>query len=304
MTKSATAKANPIKGVLFVSLAVLFFAMSDVLGKFLVERHPVSLVMAVRYFLSFILVVAVFWPRHRSRIWQTQQTTMVILRGIVLALASLTMGLALQLMPVGETIAIMYLSPFAVMLLAIPLLGERLTVMEWIGALIGFAGVLFIMRPGSGLNPQGVTYALLNAGCATAYLLMTRSLAKTETTLAMMFYVTLVGAIFFGVSALPVLGSTMPSRTDFSLMLVLGVTATTGHFLLTKAYREAPASLLAPMNYFHLVWAAILGWFVFHHLPDGLSLVGMALICLSGMAIALRAHFVRRKPESIIAPTE
>ena len=69
--------------------------------------------------------------------------------------------------------------------------------------------------------------------------------------------------------------------------------ATAGHFLFTAAYREAPASLLAPVNYLHLVWAGILGWLVFGHMPDGMTLFGMALVAGAGVAVALRAQFAR-----------
>jgi drug/metabolite transporter (DMT)-like permease len=73
------------------------------------------------------------------------------------------------------------------------------------------------------------------------------------------------------------------------LILLLGCLATGGHFLFTAAFREAPAALLAPINYVHLVWAGLLGWLVFDHLPDGLSVMGMVLVLVAGMGVALRA---------------
>ena len=87
---------------------------------------------------------------------------------------------------------------------------------------------------------------------------------------------------------------TMPGWVDLGLMGLLGVLATAGHFLFTTAYREAPASLLAPVNYLHLVWAVILGWLVFGHMPDGWTLIGMAKVAGAGVAVALRAQFGRR----------
>ena len=71
------------------------------------------------------------------------------------------------------------------------------------------------------------------------------------------------------------------------MMLLLGALATLGHFLFTAAYREAPASLLAPVGYLHLVWAGGLGLLIFGHVPDGWGLAGMALVCASGVAVAL-----------------
>lgn len=281
---------RPLLGVLLVALAVLAFALSDVLTKHLAMRYPVPVVVAVRYLVSLALLLVLLWPRHRSALWRTQRTGPVLLRGLVLALASLTMGLALQLMPVAETIAILYLSPFAVMLLAGPILGEKVGPAAYFGTAVGFAGVLLILRPGGGLDAMGVVWALINAALATAFHLMTRGLARTETTLAMLFHVTLVGAVFFSVAALGSLDIAPPAPRDFGLMALLGALATLGHFLFTAAYREAPASMLAPVNYLHLVWAAGLGWLVFGHLPDALSLTGIALVCAAGAAVALRAQ--------------
>ena len=82
------------------------------------------------------------------------------------------------------------------------------------------------------------------------------------------------------------------------MMILLGVLMTVGHFLFTAAYREAPASLLAPVNYLHLFWAGGLGWLIFGHLPDGWSLAGMALVCASGVAVAVRAYAAKPPPRA------
>jgi drug/metabolite transporter (DMT)-like permease len=91
--------------------------------------------------------------------------------------------------------------------------------------------------------------------------------------------------------ALPWLGGG-PSLTalDLGLLLGLGTSATLGHFPFTAAYREAPASLLGPVNYMHLVWVAGLGWLAFDHVPDLLSFAGIGLVAAAGMATAFRAR--------------
>ena len=176
------------------------------------------------------------------------------------------------------------------MLLAVPLLGERVSLAGWIGAAAAFAGVILIVRPGSGLASLDVTFALLNAGLGTAYHLLTRGLARTESTEAMLFYVALVGTVAFGV-ALPWSGDGPSlSALDFGLLLGLGTSATLGHFLFTTAYREAPASLLAPVNHMHLAWAAGMGWLAFGHVPDILSCAGITLVAAAGMATAFKAR--------------
>jgi drug/metabolite transporter (DMT)-like permease len=285
-------------GVALAALATASFAVSDVLTKHLAEQHPVPVVMALRYGISLVLLTAVLAPRMGATLWRVTRPGPVVARALTLACASLTMGHALRLMPVGETVAIMYLAPFLVLLLSAPVLGERVGRADWLGAAVGFAGVLVILRPGSGLDPVGVALALVNAGCATAYALMTRVLSRTETTLALLFHVSLTGTVVFGVMALPILPQLALGWGDLVPMVGLGVAATLGHFLFTAAYREAPPSLLGPVTYLHLVWAAGLGWVVFAHVPDAATVAGMALVVLAGTATAWRARRARALPEA------
>ena len=284
-----------MRGILMVSLAVLAFAVSDVVMKHLAASHSVPVIVAVRYLINLGLLAVILGPRHGGGLWRTRRTGLVAVRALSLAMGSLTMGLALQLMPVGETVAIVYLAPFLVMLLAVPLLGEKVTLVGWLGAIAGFLGVLLIVRPGAGLDPWGVVFAVTNAGFATGYHLLTRFLARTETMVAMLFHTALIGSVFFCLAALPNLQGFAPGLFDIGLLLLLGALATLGHFLFTAAYREAPASLLAPVNYLHLAWAGGLGWLVFGHVPGWLSTAGMALVCLGGVAAAAQAHFQRKR---------
>ncbi len=278
-----------LKGVGLVIAATFLFGLSDTVSKHLAILYAVPLLLAVRYGVNLFLLMAVMMPRHGTSLWRTNRLFLVLLRGACLALASLSMVYALRVMPVGETVAIIYIAPFLVMLAAGPILGERVSLIGWLAAAGGFIGVLVIARPGSGLDPVGVGLCLINAVCATAYHLLTRMLTRTETTMALLFHTALVGTLVFTALLPWSLGGAMPDILGASLMVVLGVLGTVAHLLFTAAYREAPASLLAPVNYLHIVWAAILGWLVFAHVPDGFALVGMAMIMASGMAVAVLA---------------
>ena len=282
---------RPLVGVSLVASAVLLFAVSDVLTKQLATAYGVILVVLMRYLASAAIVALAYAPSRGADLWRTQRTLLVVLRGLCLAAASLTMGLALTLMPVGETVAIIYLSPLVVMILAWVLLGEAVSAAGWTGALVGFAGVLLIARPGSGLDPFGVVLCLINAGLASAYHLLTRVLTRTETNAALLFHTALAGSLVFGVLLAFQGAAVLPTWVDLGLMGLLGALATGGHFLFTAAYREAPAALLAPVNYLHLVWAGLLGWLVFDHMPDSMTLTGMGLVAGAGVAVALRAQF-------------
>jgi drug/metabolite transporter (DMT)-like permease len=177
----------------------------------------------------------------------------------------------------------------------------------WILAAIGFSGVLVIVRPGSALEPAGIALALVLAGGNTAFHLLTRLASRTETAIALIFHVTAAGCVFFAVAAIPTLDGVVPTVTDLMLMVVLGVIFTVGHFLFGVAYRHAPATLIAPVNYMHFVWAGLLGWGVFGHVPDGWTMLGMALILVAGVALAFKAHFETRRlrvNRSRVAATE
>ncbi len=286
---------NPTKGVLLVMGAVLIFAMADVVTKHLTTLYPVPVVVLLRYVVNVVLMMAILFPSQGAALWKTNRTGLVTVRALCLCAASLTMGLALRVMPVGEAVSIVYLSPFAVMLLAVPLLGEKVNLVGWLGAALGFLGVFLIVRPGGALDPWGVTLCLINAGCSTAYNLMTRLLSRTETTNALLFNTAGVGVVVFAVMSIGQWHGPMPGALDMGLMVFLGVLMTSGHFLFTAAYREAPASVLAPITYLQLFWAGGLGWLIFGHIPDGWSLAGMALVMVAGATIALRSHFEARR---------
>ncbi|MDP3198077.1 DMT family transporter [Tabrizicola sp.] len=282
-------QGNPLRGVGLVVAATMLFAAADTLGKHLAMLYAVTMILAVRYSVNLALVALVMAPRHGAALWRTNRTGLVILRGLCLALASISMLLALRVMPVAETVAIIYVTPVLVMLTAATVLGERISRLGWIAAALGFAGVLLIARPGSGLDPWGVALSLMNANLATGYHVLTRVLARTETTMALMAHTALVGAVVFISLTLALNTETMPSALDAGLMLTLGALATAGHLMFTSAYREAPASTLAPVNYMHIAFATILGWLVFQQLPDALGFAGMALIAAAGLLAAWKA---------------
>lgn len=282
-------EGKPLKGVALVVAATALFAVADTVGKHLAMLYAATLILAARYSVNLALVTLTMWPRHHGALWRTHRTALVIVRGLCLALSSITMLLALRVMPVAETVAIIYITPVLVMLTSATLLGEKVSPLGWVGAGLGFAGVLFIGRPGSGLDPWGIAFAVTNALLATGYHVLTRVLARTESTMALMFHTALVGALLFIGLSLALGVPALPSAFDAGLMLALGGLATLGHLLFTTAYREAPASTLAPVNYMHIAFATLLGWAVFHQLPDVLGFVGMSLIAGAGLLAAWRA---------------
>ena len=279
--------SQPLKGVMLIALAVAVFACVDAITKHLATSWNVPLVVATRYIVNVLALAAVYAPSRGRALIATKRTGLVFLRALCLSAASLFAGLAPTRMPVAETISIIFLSPFVVMILAIPLLGERVKPAGWIAAIIGFCGVLLIANPGNGLDPVGVFYAACCAIVTVGYYLLSRVLAATESTMALLFHTALVGAVLFGLYLPWSLHGPMLGTFDLMLFILIGLAATLGHYLFTAAFRLAPASLLAPANYLQLLWAGVIGWLVFDHVPTQTSIIGMLIVGVAGAASAI-----------------
>lgn len=284
---------RPLRGVLLVAAATLLFAGHDTANKLLLADYDVPIVAAVRYTMQTVLMLAILGPTRGPQLVTTRRTWLVLLRAVCLVVSTLFFGLGLQLIPVPETTAIGYIAPLLVVLLARPLLNESIGPLGWIAALLGFSGMLLIVRPGGGLDPLGVFYILCSIGATVAYYMLSRVLAHSEKTLALLFYSSLVGAICFGLAAPWFFDGNIPDGLQIALFLSLGLFAGVGHFLFTAAYRFAEASLIAPVSYVHLVWAGLLGWVIFGHVPDPLGIAGMLVVILAGVIVAFRSLRLR-----------
>lgn len=282
------APGHPLLGILLFVFGVLVLACMDTITKTLVADHPAPLVVGVRYMINCLLLVALLGPSQRTKLFQTTRTGLVLVRGGCLASVSILMALAFTRLPMAEATSINFLAPTLVLLLAGPVLGERIRRRGWAAAAIGFGGVLLIARPGAGLEPLGVALALGAATMGAFYQLLSRVLASTERTMALAFYTALVGAVVFGFAAPWLWDGKAPQVRDVLLFLGLGACAGVGHYIFTAAHRYAPVSALAPLSYVQLVFAGILGWLVFGHVPTPLTVVGMLVVIAAGLLTTLK----------------
>lgn len=285
-------------GVALVMATVFCFAISDVLTKYLTQRYPVTEVIAIRYVVSFVALFVVAFPNAGSGLWRTKNTKLLIIRGLLMCVGSFTISYALKVMPIGETIAIIYIMPFIVIAMSGPFLGEKVSPFGWLMTIFGFSGVLMVLNLSGELNTLGVICALTNAVCIAIFQIMTRKLVHQDSAVTMLFYVNAGGLVVFCLAAIPSLDeSRLPTLFDGSMMVLLGLIVSSAHFLFARAYKEAPASLLAPINYVHLVWAALLGWVFFDQFPNNWAIAGICLILASGTAMSLHAHFSRKREQ-------
>jgi len=287
--------ASPVRAALLCNLALLLFACMDTTTKYLTASFDVPLVVAARYIGNFLLMLLFVAPTRGREMVGTQRTALVWIRGGCLVISSLLIACSLQRMPVAETTAIMFISPVFVMLAAGRMLREEIGPWGWGAVLLGFGGVLLVVRPGSGLDLAGVLMALIAATMVAAYQLLSRVLAASERTLALLFYSAAVGTLLLGVALPWFWAERAPTLLEAGLLMALGVLGGLGHFLFTAAFRHAPASILAPMTYLQLLWAALLGWLIFRHTPDLVSMLGMLIVGVSGIMVALRSRRTARR---------
>ena len=271
----------------------------DATAKYLVRDHSVFLVVWARY--AGQMVVVTPFARHRAGkdFWRTRHLGMQLLRSACLVAATACFFTGLRYLPLAEASAITFMAPIFVVMLAQPLLGEKPTRIRWIAVALGFAGILVLLRPGSAVFHPASILLIGTAFFNGLYQLLTRKVTgdSVHTTL---FYSALVGAVV-STLALPFASSSAPlTGLALGLLLLTGLLAGTGHWLMTRAYLIAPASVLTPFTYVQVVWATMFGYFVFAQMPDRWSFVGMAIIVGSGVMLALverrRARLMRRFP--------
>lgn len=294
--------AHPARGVMLVTLGVFVFACMDSTTKYLVSHYEVPMVVAIRYIVNCLLMVLLLAPTQGRKLVQTQRTGLVLARGLCLAATSLVLGIAIQRMPLAEMTSIVFLSPIMVMLVSGPILGERVGLAGWTAAFFGFVGILLIARPGSGLDPLGTALALCGVVLTAAYQLLSRFLARTDQPVPMLFYTAVVGSLIFGAYLPWSWGGPAPTTLQLFLFLVVGTLGGLGHYLFTLAHRYAPTSVLAPIMYMQLVWAGLLGWGFFGHVPEGMAILGMGIVAVSGIAVGLRSRGIRQ--EAMAEPVE
>ena len=274
-------------GILLFIVALLLFATLDASAKYLTAFYTVPFIVWARYASHLVLMLATVAPSHGRALIVTTRPIAMVLRGLLLLGLTLCSQTAFRLMPLAEATAIIFTNPLLISLLAGPMLGESITRRHWLALLAGFTGVVLITRPGSTLDPLGVAAALGSAVCYALYQILTRRLSDSEPPLRQLFYTALIGTLGMSLVLPEHWPSAVPTASQALLLVALGACGGTGHFLLIRALREAPASTLAPLHYVQVAWATLLGWIVFGDFPDLLARLGILVIAASGLSLVL-----------------
>lgn len=283
MSKHPSHAEHPLQGILLICGAVFLFAGSDALSKYLAGFYAVVMVIWIRYLIHTGLMMAVFMPKQGIRMVRTKRPGLQLLRGLCMVATNMLFISALRYIPLAEGTSIVYLTPLIITALSGPVLNERVTPMQWVAVLLGFVGVLIIVRPGGALFTPVALLAVASACSFSIYQLVTRKLNGIDSSTTSNFLSGAIGSLVLAFFA-PFYWEP-PTLWHTALLLGLGISALASHLLLTKAYEYARPSTLAPFTYGQLIFAGLIGYVIFDHVPDLYAMAGISIICISGIMV-------------------
>jgi len=279
--------AHPLRRALpLFLLAGLCLSSLDATGKYLVRDHSLLLVVWARYAGQMLVVTPFAWHRAGRRFFRTRRLGLQLLRSLMLVLATLGFFGGLRYLPLAEASAITFLAPIFVVALSWPILREHAPRARRVASIVGFIGILILLRPGSAVMHPAVVLLLCAALANALYQLLTRRLLD-ESAHTTLFYSASVGTVLLSLALPFTVDAAEFSHAALPLFMLMGLFAGMGHWCMTHAYLLAPASLLTPFTYLQILWATAFGWWIFGQHPDGFSTLGMVIIVASGVALAL-----------------
>jgi len=281
------------QGIACILFAMFAMSMMDGMAKWLGQGYSPVQIAFFRGLFALIPVLMIVWQSGGINALRTRHPLGHLFRAATTWLALVCFFAAIRSMPLADAVAIAFAAPLFVTALSVPFLGESVGPRRWLAVIVGFIGVLVMVRPGAGaFQPEALLVLLAALGYALA-MLVTRRLTRTETNAAILFYST-AGATLANGLLLPFFWVT-PTAGDLGLFAGLGLIGGVGSFFMVLAYRHAPAAVIAPFDYTALLWATLLGWLVWQELPDAPVWFGAAIVVLSGLYIIHREAGLGRR---------
>ena len=279
-------------GVLYGIASVACFAMMDASVKWL-DMLPVGQVLFARFFFGLIPILMLVPRSEYKTFYKTERPKLHAARAVSGCLAIVCLFIALREMPLADVVSLTFGGPIFVTLGSIFFLSEKVGIRRWSAVLIGFIGMMMIVKPAyDELNIYyifPIIFCIFFAGVA----LSIRSLSSTEPNYRIALYFSLL-SMLVGLATLP-FGWVMPSGFEFFLLIFTGFIGSAANILLTISLRMAEASLVTPTKYLNLVFAIFLGYFIWGEIPKVITLLGAGLIIVSSMIIFLRESKLKKK---------
>ena len=306
ISANAATRSNDISfGLGLMVIAVLISPLIDIFAKLAITTIPSAEITAVRFVLQMIFILPIVIVRGTLFDLTWKKTGLHMLRGGLLVVTMLSFITTLKAMEVADAIAIFFVEPIILTILSSIFLKEAIGWRRYTACGVGFFGAILIIQP----SFQEVGYVALlpvvSAVCIAISAMMNRALAQREDPWVMQFHMGLWGLLICAIllyighgSGSDVLDPVMPDTRAWLYLLGVGVTAAIAGIFGVYAYRSAPASTLAPLQYFEIVSATAFAWLVFGDFPDALKWLGILIIMGSGFYIIWRERRFASKPVS------
>lgn len=279
------ARETPL-AIATICAGVAFLVANDALAKLLTDRYSPIQIVFLRNLIAVPIIAAIVVAVFGTASLQTRHLRLHALRGALMVTGAWLYFTALIYLPLAEATALVFSAPIFITALSVPLLGEAVGWRRWGAVLLGFLGVLVIVRPGSEAFQLAALLPVGTALCYAIFMISARWIDRAERLWTMMLFAMLFPMIYAAPFALANWTPVQPA--DYGLFVALAVCGSLGLALIGQAFRLAPAAIVAPFDYTALIWATGLGWLIWGDVPMAWTIIGAAIIVASGIIIILR----------------
>lgn len=285
-TANAGVDRTTTAGILFMAAAIAFLCVSDAIAKTLTAHYPPLQILFLRNIIALPFSVLIAWKAGGPAALRSHRPAMHLFRGLIWIAAAGTFFTGLKYLGLAEATVLAFAAPVFITALAALVLKDPVGWRRWSAVLVGFVGVLVVVRPGLDAFQMVSLFPVATAVLYAVLMLSARFVDPRESVWTLMLYLVGGGAV---VSALTMPFVWVPVRPEDSwLFLGIAFFGTIGVTMLTQAFRLAPAATVAPLDYTALIWATLFGWLVWGEIPDLATYIGAAIIIASGIFIIWR----------------
>ena len=281
-------KHHPLKGIVLFITAIFLISIVDTICKFFTkDLHAIQIVWGYLIGINVTLWIFFFFKGEKlSILLLTNKLSLQIIRPAFLICSISSLFLGLTYLPIAEATAIGFVAPLFITALSVPILREKVGIHRWSAVIIGFLGVIIIVRPGTEFWHIASIMPLLGAFFFALFQILTRLLSTTENTYTTLFY-TGLGGLGWSSLMVPFVWSPM-LKIHFFVFFSIGIMGAIAHLCMISAFDRAEASFLAPYNYTKLLWVAVLGYIIFGDKPSLEMWLGAFVIVSAGFYVFSR----------------